>query len=88
MCVFLLQIATTRFARKCKGNMLYKNFGVEENKQKRFTEHPPRKNQHFWKYLTALCGFTFCRIYVTQQKGAFEAAVNLDILQKKFSHQG
>ena len=45
------------------------------------------KNHRFWKYLTALCGFTFCRIYVTQQKGAFEAAVNLDILQK-FSHQG
>ena len=90
LCVFfLLQIATTRFARKCKGKVLQKrNFGVEENKQKRFTEHPPRKNQRFWKYLTALCGFTFCRIYVTQQKGAFEAAVNLDILQKKFSHQG
>ena len=34
MCVFLLQIATTRFARKCKGKVLQKrNFGVEENKQ-------------------------------------------------------
>ena len=48
-CVFfLLQIATTRFARKCKGKVLQKrNFGVEENKQKRFTEHPPRKKSTF-----------------------------------------
>ena len=45
---FLLQIATTSFARKSKAKVLHKrNIGVLENKQKRFTEHPPRKKNKF-----------------------------------------
>ena len=86
---FLLQIATTSFARKCKGKVLHKrNIGVLENKQKRFTEHPPRKKQRFWKYLTALCGFTLWRIYVTQQKGALRLQWILISCKRSFHTKG
>ena len=69
--------------------MLHKrNIGVLENKQKRFTEHPPRKKNKFLEI-----SHRSVRIYIVADicdsaKGGFEAAVNLDILQKKFSHQG
>ena len=53
-----------------------------------FTEHPERKITTFLQISNRSVRIYFLSDICDSAKGGFEAAVNLDILQKKFSHQG